>query len=64
MTAMLVLQVFRALQSESEAEACSTLLACLHRCLQPNAQKTLYHECVEICLTLQVCECLPPVLTR
>ena len=52
-TAMLASQVFRALQSEKEAEACSTLLACLHKCLQPNAQKAMYHDSVEICLTLQ-----------
>ena len=53
-TVRLPVQVFRALQSEREAEACSTLLACLHKCLQPNAQKALRHDCVESCLTLQV----------
>ncbi len=61
-TAMLASQVFRALQSEKEAEACSTLLACLHKCLQPNAQKAMYHDSVEICLTLQVCEYLFTIL--
>ena len=61
-TAILPSQVFRALQSEREAEACSTLLACLHKCLQPNAQKASYHDCVEVCLTLQVCRLLSPGL--
>ena len=52
--AMLAVQVFRALQSGKEAEACSSLLACLHKCLQTSAQKSLCHDSVEICLTLQV----------
>ena len=51
-----ILQVFRALQTEREAEACSTLLACLHKCLQPHAQKSSFHDSIEICLTLQVCQ--------
>lgn len=51
-------QVFRALQSSREAEACSTLLACLHKCLQPGLPKTSFHDSVEICLTLQVLPCL------
>ena len=51
-------QVFRALQSSREAEACSTLLACLHKCLQPGLPKTSFHDSVEICLTLQVHPCL------
>ena len=51
-----VLQVFRALQTEREAEACSTLVACLHKCLQPQAQKTSFHDSIETCLTLQVCQ--------
>lgn len=47
-------QVFRALQSSREAEAASTLLACLHKCLQPSMPSTSFHDTVEICLTLQV----------
>ena len=51
-------QVFRALQSSQEAEAASTLLACLHKCLQPSMPNTSFHDSVEICLTLQVRPCL------